>query len=262
MSVENYFGDRETVYPPPGTIPPADTPFERFKRETGNEQFKFSGFTVFSLLLLLVAYPGVQLLGNGMDPTQMLKSLDQTMIMILLIVTVIVQWGIFLINYLSLYFEKTGLAGVGVKRIRGVDFAWTVAFLLAAVAIISGLEWFLGEIGIPVSGDVGLLIPKDPAGKVLWVLVAWTAGFCEEVAFRGYVLTRLRLLGRFNSWWIPILISSLAFGACHTYQGLAGFIVITIYGAMFGLLYIRTGSLWPCILAHFLWDFGALFYLK
>lgn len=260
--MENDFGTRETVYPPSGSMGGAETPFEKFKRETGNSQFKFSGITVFSLLILLVAYPALQLLGNGQDPTQLLKSLDQTMIIIVLIVTVIFQWGIFLINYLSLHFEQTGLAGVGVKKIRGIDLAWTLAFLLAAVAIISGLEWLLGEIGIPISGDVGMLIPKDPAGKVLWVLVAWTAGFCEEVAFRGYALTRLRLVGRFNSWWIPILISSVAFGACHTYQGLAGFIVITIYGAMFGALYIRTGSLWPCILAHFLWDFGALFYLK
>ncbi len=260
--MEESYPNRETVYSSAGTLGAPETPFERFKRETGNGAFKFSPFTVLSLLLLLVLYPGAQLLGNGQDPMALLKSFDQTMILIVLIVTVIVQWGIFLFNYVSLYFEKTGMAGVGVGRIRTVDFAWTIAFLLASFAIISGLEWALGQAGIPVSGDVGLLIPKDPAGKVVWVVVAATAGFCEEVAFRGYVLTRLRLVGRFNSWTIPVIISSVMFGACHTYQGLPGFIVITIYGAMFSLLYIRTGTLWPCILAHFLWDFGALFFLK
>jgi uncharacterized protein len=239
-----------------------DTPFERFKRESGNAGYKFSPFTIASLLILLVLYPGAQLLGTGEDPIKLLKSLDQTMVIIMLVVTVIIQWGIFLINYLSIYFEKTNMRAVGVGKIRLIDFAWTIAFLLAAVAVISGLEWGLGQIGIPVSGEVGMLIPKELPGKFLWVLVAWTAGFCEEVAFRGYVLTRLRLVGKFNSWLIPVIISSVAFGACHTYQGLSGFIVITIYGAMFSLLYIRTGSLWPCIFAHFLWDFGALFFLK
>ena len=49
------------------------------------------------------------------------------------------------------------------------------------------------------------------------------------------------------------------FGACHAYQGIPGLIVITVYGALFALLYIRTGRIWPCIIAHFFQDFSALF---
>ncbi|HWR82135.1 MAG TPA: CPBP family intramembrane glutamic endopeptidase, partial [Candidatus Deferrimicrobium sp.] len=85
------------------------------------------------------------------------------------------------------------------------------------------------------------------------------AGVCEETAFRGYLMTRLRLLGRFRSWAIPTVISAVAFGICHAYQGLPGFIVITAYGVMLSILYIRTGSLWPPIIAHFFQDFAALF---
>ena len=78
--------------------------------------------------------------------------------------------------------------------------------------------------------------------------------------FRGYLMTRLRLLGKFGGWTIPTIVSAVAFGACHAYQGIPGFIVITCYGVLFALLYIRTGSIWPGILAHFLQDTGALFY--
>jgi membrane protease YdiL (CAAX protease family) len=249
--VEDNFSQRETVYYAGSDENHPETAFERFKRETGNESFKFNGLlTTLSLLLLLVAYPGAQFFNNGVDPVQ------------LLIVTVIVQWLLFLIYFAGVHFEGTGMRGIGVTRIRVIDLAWTVAFLLASFVVIAGLEWFMGQIGIPISGEVGMLIPTDPAGRVVWVVVSATAGFCEETAFRGYVLTRLRLLGKFNSWTIPVIISSLVFGACHSYQGTAGFIVITIYGAMFSWLYIRTGSLWPCILAHFLWDFGALFFPK
>ena len=73
-------------------------------------------------------------------------------------------------------------------------------------------------------------------------------------------MTRLRLLGKTNGWLIPTILSSVVFGACHAYQGLPGFILISVYGLLFALLYIRTGSLWPCVIAHFFQDFGALFF--
>lgn len=236
------------------------TNFEQFVVDSGNRDFRRSVFTWASLLVLLGIYPGMSLLGLGEDPLELLRSLDQTMLFILLLTTVIFQWGISLINYIALYQEKTGLAGVGLTRIRLVDLLWGVAFLLAANVILAGLAWGLGQVGLPMPGEVGLLIPKDPLGKGLWVVVAATAGFCEEVAFRGYLMTRLRLLGKFQSWVIPTVISALAFGVCHLYQGIPGLIVITVYGVLFSLLYIRTGRLWPCVIAHFLQDFGGLFF--
>jgi hypothetical protein len=72
-------------------------------------------------------------------------------------------------------------------------------------------------------------------------------------------MSRLRLVFKMKSWVWPVIISAVVFGACHAYQGLSGFIVLTVYGAMFALLYIRTKSLWPCILAHCAQDLLALF---
>ena len=212
-----------------------------------------------SLGILLVLYPGISLIGVGEDPSQLLKSLNQEVLIFLLVATILFQWIIFLFNYLATYFENTGLAGIGLSRLRPVDFAWGGAFFLAAWLVLIGLAWLMAQMGLPIPGEVGLLIPTDPFGKVVWVAVSFTAGFCEEVAFRGYLMTRLRLLGRFRSWVVPTVISAVAFGVCHTYQGIPGFILITVYGVLFSLLYIRTGRLWPCIIAHFLQDFGNLF---
>jgi len=216
--------------------------------------------TYVCLLVLLIGYPLAAVVGAGEDPLALLRNLDQTLLMILLISTIVIQWLIFLLNYGAIYLEQTGLAGVGLRGFRLVHLAWVVAFLLASNLLLSGLAWVLGELGYPMAGEVGLLIPTDPTGQVVWFFVAITAGFCEEVAFRGYLMTRLRLIFKLNSWWLPTLLSAVSFGICHTYQGLPGFIVITVYGALFSLLYIRTGSLWPCIIAHFFQDFGALFF--
>jgi len=186
--------------------------------------------------------------------------MNQGLLIFTLVVTVLFLWTVFLINYASTYMEGTRLVGIGLVRLRSVDFAWAIAFLLAANLILSGLAWLLAQIGLPMPGEIGLLVPSALSGKLVWVLVSITAGFCEEIAFRGYLMTRLRLIGRFKSWTVPVIVSALAFGASHAYQGWPGFIIVTIYGAMFSLLYIRTGRLWPCIIAHFFQDFGALFY--
>ncbi len=208
---------------------------------------------------MLVLYPTLSLVGIGEDPTELLRNLNKGVLLFLLIFTILVQWSIFLINYVTVYFEGTGLAGVGVTRPRALDFAWAISFFLCAWLMLTGLAWLLARAGLPLAGEIDLLIPSDALGRVVWVAVSFTAGFCEEIAFRGYLMTRLRILGKFQSWLLPSLISAVAFGICHAYQGIPGFILVTVYGLLFSWLYIKTGRLWPCIIAHFLQDFGALF---
>jgi membrane protease YdiL (CAAX protease family) len=202
----------------------------------------------------------MSIFGMGSDPTSLLQNMTPGFLIFLLITTILFQWAIFLLNYGAVYTERTGLIGVGLKRIRALDFAWAAAFLAAANLLLAGLAWLLAQIGLPMSGEIQFLIPEDATGRVVWVLVSFTAGFCEEVGFRGYLMTRLRLVGRFQSWLVPTIVSALIFGACHAYQGWPGFIILSVYGAMFSLLYIRTGSLWPCVIAHSLQDLGALFF--
>jgi len=216
--------------------------------------------TWLSLSILLLIYPGLSLLGIGEDYSKLLDGISQGALVFLLVTTVLFQWAIFLVNYASVYLEGTGLKGLALKRLRLVDFAWAFSFMLASYLILSAVSWMLGQIGLPSGGDVAWLIPKDSVGRVVWVFVSFTAGFCEEIGFRGYLLTRLKLIGRFKSWIIPALISSLAFGACHVYQGLPGFILVSIYGLLFSALFVRTGRIWPGIIAHFFWDLGALFF--
>jgi membrane protease YdiL (CAAX protease family) len=233
-----------------------------FKVLTGNTAYRTTGWTWVSLAILLLLYPGMSLMGDAQSMSELLKDISQRMLIFILITTILFQWTIFAVNYGSIFSERTGLAGVGVGRVRLVDFAWTAAFLLASGAILAGLSWLLAQLGLEVPGEVGLLIPTTAFGKVVWVAVSFTAGFCEEVGYRGYLMTRLRLIFKTQSWTIPTIISSVAFGVCHWYQDIAGLILITVYGFLFAFLYIRTGRLWPCILAHALWDFGNLFFPK
>jgi membrane protease YdiL (CAAX protease family) len=254
--------ERIPAYPLPDSSAAIADPMAEFKVLTGNPSYRTTMWTWVSLGILLLFYPGISLMADADSMAEMMKNIDQQMLIFVLLTTVVFQWTIFAINYGSIFSEGTGLAGVGLIRIRPVDLAWTAAFLLAAGALLSGLAWLLAQLGLEVPGEVSLLIPQTAFGRVVWVLVSFTAGFCEEVAYRGYLLTRLRMIFGASSWTIPMIISSVAFGICHWYQGVAGLILITIYGFLFAFLFIRTGRLWPCILAHALWDFGNLFFPK
>jgi len=47
-----------------------------------------------------------------------------------------------------------------------------------------------------------------------------------------------------------IILQSVVFGGAHLYQGLKGVVVITVYGAMFGVLASMVKSLRPGIMQH------------
>ena len=48
-----------------------------------------------------------------------------------------------------------------------------------------------------------------------------------------------------GSVWLGLLISSIIFGFAHTYQGRNGILGTGVLGAIFGLLFIFSGSLIP-----------------
>ncbi|MDR1385244.1 MAG: ABC transporter permease subunit [Planctomycetaceae bacterium] len=88
------------------------------------------------------------------------------------------------------------------------------------------------------------LMRNVPIG-VLILLIAVLPGICEEIAFRGYILTGLDTpRHRFRA----VLISAILFGATHSVlqQSLAA----CITGVILGWLAIRTRSIFPGVVFH------------
>lgn len=211
------------------------------------------------MFLLLIVFPVVSY--PWTDPTAFLEKMgkDHFFWTVGMVATIVWQWFLFLFIWMTVWRENTGLKGIGFTKIRLIHFGWAIAFLLASNVILLGLEYILSQFGLGIPGELGFLVPDDPPRMAIWVVVSFTAGFCEETAFRGYLLTRLQKLSGTKKWLLAGIVSSVVFGLGHTYQGLGGFIVISVYGGLFALLYWRTGSLWPCIIAHSLQDLSALF---
>jgi uncharacterized protein len=105
------------------------------------------------------------------------------------------------------------------------------------------------------------MMPVTPSERLWWALLSVTAGICEELLFRGFLLQYARgqleggpALGLTLAW----LLTSFGFGLGHIYQGTSGFVRTTIAGLMFGMLAILTGNLLLPILVHCLLDLQVL----
>jgi membrane protease YdiL (CAAX protease family) len=82
----------------------------------------------------------------------------------------------------------------------------------------------------------------------------WTfAAFGEEIAYRGYLLTRAADLGgrSKSAYWLGLLYVSVLFGYGHYYKGPAGILDSAIAGLILGAAYLLSGrNLWVAILGH------------
>lgn len=257
--------NRSAIYIDPNSL----SPFEKFKWHSRNGNFRISILTWVTLAVLMLAYPMMNMIPLDEDPAEMLRNLDDFLRMVVLITTIITLWALFGLAAMATWRENTGLPGVGFHGLKNVEgtfsthamlaLVWGFAFLVFSWLFLSGVAWLLAQVGLPMPGELKFLIPQDAVGRIVWVGVSITAGVCEETLFRGYLMTRLRLVFGLQSWVVPAILSSLIFGICHSYQGLPGMIVLSIYGGLFAILYIRTGSIWPGIIAHTFQDLLALF---
>lgn len=136
--------------------------------------------------------------------------------------------------------------------------AWAMAVAAAFVAaVIVALLRQLREVGRTDAqtvsklhdrlGSLEAVVPRTPPELSRFYAVSFTAGVVEEVLWRGYLIW---YLSQFWSLGVAALISTLAFGIAHAYQGWRQVPSITAVGAALTGLYLLTGTLWASIVLH------------
>ena len=81
-----------------------------------------------------------------------------------------------------------------------------------------------------------------------WIALSVTAGICEETIFRGYLQRQFMALTKNAP--AGIVISAAGFGAAHAYQGFRMAVLISLFGAMFGILAYWRGTVRPGMIVH------------
>lgn len=129
-----------------------------------------------------------------------------------------------------------------------------LGYLVAVVAVVLATQ----VLGWPPMASARLGAVQGNLPALLGILaIAWTtAALGEELLFRGFLQGRLQaLLGeRRGAGLLAAAVQGLVFGLAHAYQGPTGILVTGSLGLVFGLLYLRTKSLWPLVIAHGLVD--------
>ncbi len=160
-----------------------------------------------------------------------------------------------------------GLGGIGLRRLgltlpqgrgAGLLFGFGLGASVALVAAVVGSTIAIWRIHHPipvVGGDrVRIMVPTRPSERVWFLGLSITAGVCEELLFRGLLPALLAALLQGPSPWLVILLAAVAFGLAHAYQGVTGVVVTGILGAVLGVVYLTTGSLFVVMVLHALLD--------
>lgn len=146
------------------------------------------------------------------------------------------------------------LSGYSLARI-GLTGALDARTLLLAALLTAGgvaLLFAFRLLGFREAPVLRELLPVSTAERLQFVAVSATAGICEEIVFRGFLIAALH--AGTGSLALAVLLSSGAFGVVHAYQRPVGALRATLIGALLAIPVVLDGSLFAAILAHTLID--------
>ena len=136
--------------------------------------------------------------------------------------------------------SQLGLLPLGAWRTA----VWTAAMTLAGVAVLFAFRFA----GVREPRVIRDLMPISTYDRVLFTGVSLTAGVCEEIVFRGFLIHVL--YSTTGSLAVALLLSSGAFGVAHAYQQPAGALRAALLGFILAMPLVIDGSIVPSILAH------------
>lgn len=159
-------------------------------------------------------------------------------------------------------FLLVGLAVVARLRL------WRDAGFIPSLPGVTSRRWTLLPAALTLLGVVigfAGALDERPVGYLVVLFVAMmTVGFNEEVWFRGIVLSGYR---RTMDDRPAIVVTALLFGLGHLINAALGLsiadvltqvVATTVGGVVFGVIRVRTGSLFPAVATHGLYDAALL----
>ena len=192
-------------------------------------------------------------------------------------------WGAVLVVLVMCLFAGISFSDVGFRQISFEYNIWftVITFILCgallAVLLYQTISCFVSakfreEVKAKLTNNAGkghydalmenLMLPRSKKEKRMFFWMSLEAGIGEEIILRGFLYFLLQAVFPGISIILVVVAASAFFGICHAYQGLQGVIKTTAAGALFGCLFLVTGSLIPGMLLHFFADYSSAFLLS
>jgi hypothetical protein len=157
-------------------------------------------------------------------------------------------------EWLLVLYVRMGVRKRGVRLRDLVGGRWATPMdVLKDIALGAGLwAFWIGLmnphlLGGGTNAAQGLL-PQGLVESLAWIPVAVSAGFCEELAFRGYLQRQFQAITGSTGW--AVLIQAVVFGVGHLYEGVGPVARIMLFGVLFALLAVWRKSLRPSMITH------------
>jgi CAAX protease family protein len=162
--------------------------------------------------------------------------------------------SVLVFEWLLVLYVRMGVYKRGVRLRDLVGGRWATAKDVLKDIVLGAALWALWIglmnphiLGGGTNAAQGLL-PQGTLQSLAWMPLALSAGFCEELAFRGYLQKQFQAITGSGVW--AVLIQAVVFGVGHLYEGVGQVGRITLFGVLFGLLAAWRKSLRPGMIAH------------
>ncbi len=202
-----------------------------------------------SLLAGLILYPF-----HGKKPPDMLLSVEALSVFILLESAIA-----FVILAIILKTRHETIADLGLRWNRWKAHLATGLSLVPCLFLLNSLVSLVFRAYFPqyyLEKNPLIQLVQTPKQLALLIFSALIAGGIKEEVQRAFILTRFRLY--LGGAGLGLVLWSIGFGAGHYVQGVQGVVTAGLYGFIFGIVYLQSGSLIAPIVAHSAYDLLAL----
>ena len=159
------------------------------------------------------------------------------------------EWAFF-------YFAYAGTRKrIALRELIGLRWRGGAAFVRSVLIAIG--FWFIWEgsgramhwlLGPSDTRNVTSMLPRTVLEIIVWILLSISAGICEEFVYRGYLQRQFAAMT--GSTAAGLILQAVVFGVSHGYQGWKQVVIISVLGALFGLLAHWRKSLVPGMGVH------------
>lgn len=219
----------------------------RLRRERRKALTPAGAMVFFSVLMLLMFYAGAVLQQWRFVPGLL-----------------ITEWGLILgaTVFCVLFFRLDYRSALHLRRAAGMQ--WFAVALMAVAWVFVSLElvyWMHRLLPMPeaFAESFEVLFTRaleDHGLSIVLVAIALSPAICEELAFRGLILSAVkRRMGGLGA----VIVVGLLFGAFHL--SIYRLAPTAVTGFLLTYLALRTGSVWPAVAVHALYN-GCLIVLS
>jgi membrane protease YdiL (CAAX protease family) len=174
--------------------------------------------------------------------------------------SIITKWGITAVLAVSLMLSGWAGESVGLRAVDSWEpLLWLIGIILVGGALVGWrLRTDRRRARLRRAARTFLHLIPGRGEKGIFIAFALTAGITEELLFRSFGFAYVLWMAPHWSLDRVAIVTSIAFGLVHRYQGIKGIAATALVGWVLAQLYIETGSILAPVVVHSVLDLRLL----